>query len=284
MIEALRNLRREIDSLRASLQAASKGVVSDQGLLLRAEQLFLAWSAALRPQLAASGVPQEVLARADNGFDKLARLTGRRSSRRDYLILLSAVRRTLTEQVLLEAARASAPVRVSSRVAAEERLIPEIPDLRNELVPNAIYGWIPKLREFLKRHTFDHNVFLMFAYRRRLSGLVAAIKRALRGLGLNVVIAREHNLTDDLYNPIACLLCCNYGIAIFDRAERGQAYNPNIVYELAMMHLLKRPCIILKHDSVRVMPSDFLHKLYEAYESDAGAIRQIQGWWTRTTS
>jgi hypothetical protein len=257
--------------------------MSDPRLLERAEQLFLAWSAGLRPKLAASGVPQEVLVRADNSFDKLARLTARRSRKRDYLALLSAIRRTLTEQVLLEVAKVSAPARISARGAAEERLIPEIADLSNELIPNAIYGWIPKLREFLKQHTFDHNVFLMFAYRRRLSRLVSAIRKALRDLGLNVIIAREHNLTDDLYNPIACLLCCNYGIAIFDHPEAGQTHNPNIIYELAMMHLLKRPCVILKHDSVRVMPSDFLHKLYETYESEAEAIGRIQEWWARIT-
>ena len=284
MIEALRSLRLEIDSVTASLRAASGVIISDQRLLERAEQLFLAWSTSLRPRLAASGVPEEVLVRADKAFGKLARLTARRSKRRNFLLRLSAIRRVLTEQVLLEVAKVSATPQIATGAAVEERLIPEIADLRNELIPNAIYGWTPYLRAFLKQYTFDHNVFLMFAYRRRLSRLVHAVRNALRGLELNAIIAREHNLTDDLYNPIACLLCCNYGIAIFDQPETRQIHNPNIIYELSIMHILKRPCVILKHDSVRVMPSDFLHKLYESYSSEAEAIKRIHEWWARITS
>ena len=71
--------------------------------------------------------------------------------------------------------------------------------------------------------------------------LIRRVKQELIDLDLNPVIARDHNLTDDLNNPIACLLCCSFGVAIFGRAEATQMHNPNVVYELGMMHLLKRP-------------------------------------------
>src|SRR5205085_5285742 len=128
-------------------------------------------------------------------------------------------------------ARLSADTEVRSRLPIERSLIPEIPGLGNELLPNALYGWIPKMQAFLKEYSFDRNVFLMYAYRSRITRLVGSIKKKLQTLELNPIIAKEHALTDDLYNPIACLLCCNYGIAVFDHAEPEQTHNPNIIYE-----------------------------------------------------
>ncbi len=137
------------------------------------------------------------------------------------------------------------------------------------------------MHKFLLENNYDHNVFIMVAYRPRLANLIRTVANGLTELGLNPIVARDHQLTDDLYNPIACLLCCRYGVAIFDRAEAGQVHNSNIVYELAMMQTLKRPCVILKHSSVKSMPSDFLHKLYESYEEPANAMKRITDWWRR---
>jgi hypothetical protein len=100
-------------------------------------------------------------------------------------------------------------------------------------------------------------------------------------LHLNPILARDYSLTNDLYNPIACLLCCSYGVAIFDRAETAQMHNPNVVYELGMMQLLKRPCVILKHTKLKRMPTDLLSMLYEDYSSQKEAVRKLSEWWTR---
>lgn len=284
MIEALRSLRLEITSLATALAAEPRIVIKNANLLERAEQLFLTWSTGVRPSLMALGVPREVLARSDTIFEKLARLTTRRSRKRDYLTVLTGIKHVLTNQVLLEVARIPAAPKEPAGVSVGNILIPEIPDLTNGLLPNALLGWTANLRGFLKDHSFDRNVFLMFAYRARHKSLVGAIRAALQELELNPIIAREHALTDDLYNPVACLLCCNYGIAIFDRAESGQAHNPNIIYELGMMHLLKRPCVILKHRDLKVMPSDLLQKLYESYRNKNEAVERIHEWWTRITA
>jgi len=85
-------------------------------------------------------------------------------------------------------------------------------------------------------------------------------------------------------NPIACLLCCSYGVAIFDRAQLTQAHNPNVVYELGMMQLLKRPCVILKHAKLRKMPTDLLSMLYEGYSSRQEAADKLGAWWARNNA
>jgi hypothetical protein len=92
----------------------------------------------------------------------------------------------------------------------------------------------------------------MIRYRERNKSLLKEIKNVLSEQGMNGILASEHNLTDDLYNPIACLLSCSKGIAVFDKADVGQKFNPNVAYELGMLHLLGRGCLILKHRSLKL--------------------------------
>jgi hypothetical protein len=189
----------------------------------------------------------------------------------------------LGRELLLEIARLERsvqPEKVSAQVI-ERSVLPEIPGLTNDLIPNALYGWAKAIRTFLQQNSYDHNVFVMVAYKPSLRKLISDVKQALTEIGLNPVVARDHNLTDDLYNPLACLLCCRFGAAIFDKGESKQLHNANIVYELAMMQTLKRPCMILKHRNVKTMPSDFLHKLYEPYRTSNDAVNAVKGWWRR---
>lgn len=283
MVEALRRLRREIDSIRVALRRSRTTFVTSRQALERIQQLFSAWSANVRPRLASSGIPVEVINTADAAFGDLVRLTSHRSRRLQYLRALLLVRRVLVEQVLLEVARIPTTPALLVPPVGPDDFIPEIPDLRNELIPNALLGWIQNMRNFLRTYNFDRNVFVMVSYQDRLAPLIKGIKETLVQLGLNGIVAREHRLTDDLYNPIACLLCCNYGIAIFDRPEPRQTHNPNIVYELATMQFLKRPCVILKHQSVTTMPSDFLQRLYESYRTEQEAVQKLREWWARIT-
>lgn len=282
MVDALKNLRLEIDALRFALRSARGINVTDEPTLERIRELFLSWSN-FRAQLAKFEVPIEVINRVDHLFTGLVRLTTSRSSRQRYMRALSAIRQSLTEQLLLEIAKAAEVLPAERTRARVEGLIPEIPDIGNELIPNALFGWKDNISRFLRQSSFDRNVFIMVAYRPRLKGVISSVRETLASLGLNPVIANEHRLTDDLYNPIACLLCCGYGVAIFDRGEVGQAHNSNIVYELATMQLLKRPCVILKHKSLRTMPSDFLHRLYEGYRTAGDASKRVEDWW-RTVS
>lgn len=278
MLESLRRLRQEIDSIRSKLLGVRGVYTRDEEILARIHDLFLTWSTSVRPPIAASGVSSDVLGVADAVFSNLVRLTSSRSRRQQYLRLLLSARRVLVQQVLLEVAKVSARAPIPARPTAVRDLIPEIPDVGNELIPRALYGWIPQMQSFLRQYSFDRNVFIMVAYRTSLAKLIKRIRGTLEGQRLNAVVARDHPLTDDLYNPIACLLCCNFGIAIFDRPEPRQTHNANVIYELAVMHILKRPLLILKHASVKAMPSDFLHKLYEKYESVDEAAEIVRGW------
>lgn len=95
----------------------------------------------------------------------------------------------------------------------------------------------------------------------------------------NPIIANENKITDNLDNPIACLLCCRYGVAIFDNPTGKLAvHNPNVAYELGYMNLLQRNCLILKSDKLKVMPTDILHKLYVEYTTEIDAAKKITDW------
>jgi hypothetical protein len=284
VLEALRNLTKEINAILLKLQIAGQNVNANSLAAERVAELVLTWSVSVRPNLAAMKVPPEVLERADGLTSRAARLTGKTSTRNQYVSVLHAIRRVLIEQVLLEVARIPLALQLAVTTAAEGKLFPEISDLPNQLVPNSLQGWSESIKKFLKRHPFDKNVFIMVAYRSELATVVHRVETELRKLDLNPILAKDHNLTDDLYNPIACLMCCAYGVAIFGRAEAAQMHNPNVVYELGMMQLLKRPCVILKHTKLRRMPTDLLSRLYEDYSTQKEAARKLTEWWARSNA
>ena len=98
----------------------------------------------------------------------------------------------------------------------------------------------------LRRYPFERNVFLMMKFRDGNRPVFDFIKESLAANGLNCVRAddKEWQITRDVYNPVAVLYCCKYGIALFDEAETGSTYNPNVAYELGMMHLQGKECLI----------------------------------------
>ncbi len=133
---------------------------------------------------------------------------------------------------------------------------------------------------FLRDHPFDQSVFVMVRYRDRNDRLIAAITKQAAKFGFNAILARDHDLTDDLYNPVACLLCCSKGLAIFDQPEQGQVVNPNVAYELGMMHLLGRDCRVLKHAKLAELNVDIdmkLRKEYATVEEAAAVVREWLG-------
>jgi len=282
VLETLRNLLKEVIAILSALRRNGRAAPVTSAVIERIQEFAVTWSGNVRPGLSAIGVPKEVLDRADRLTYKLARLASESASRNKLLTALSAVWKVLHEQVLLEVARIPLGVQAAQTASIPAPLFPEISDLPNTLVPYAVQGWSEQIKKFLKANTFSKNVFIMVSYRARLEPLIEGVKNRLERLHLNPVLAKDHSLTNDLYNPIACLLCCSYGVAIFDRAETTQMHNPNVVYELGMMQLLKRPCVILKHTRLRRMPTDLLSMLYEDYSSQTEAVRKLGAWWDRT--
>lgn len=282
MLEALRTLRHEVDSLLESLKGMGGVFVTSEAIRARVEQFYLSWSN-FRPLLESAQVPQAVIRRAENSARDLVRLSSGKARRVQYRQKLLALRGVLGREILLEIARlepAARAEKVNPQII-ERSILPQIPGLTIDLLPKSLYGHVAEMGAFLKQNNYDHNVFVMVAYRPALNRLISDLEQALIDLGLNPVVARDHNLTEDLYNPLACLLCCRFGVAIFDRGETKQLHNANIVYELATMHILKRPCMILKHEGLKVMPSDFLHKLYEPYKTSGDAVKAVKSWWRK---
>ena len=283
MLPELRRLRKEIDSLISAIRGGPGRISASAPVAERIQDLSFTWSSSIRPGVIAWGVGDEILGLLDGQVSELARLTTSSSPRARYLLLLRRLGLILSRDLIPAVLSVPVGVRLAA-VPTVQAIIPEIPSLPNELIPNALYGWIPNIRRFLAQHAYDRNVFVMVSYRSSLAGLVRAVERALVELKLNPILARDHGVTDDLYNPIACLLCCSYGVAIFDRAEARQTHNPNVVYELGMMQFLKRPCVILKHRNLRRMPSDLLTRLYETYSSTEDAVEKINGWWGKLST
>jgi hypothetical protein len=218
----------------------------------------------------------------DDELERIAALTTKYKQTSEYKQRLSNATRLANSLVLvLPPASASG----AGRHATQDALfIPAIPDLPLALVPNAILGWRREIEAFVAAHPFDQSVFIMIRYRDRNERLIDEIKSALDTHGYNGILAADHRLTDDLYNPIACLLCCARGIAVFDAPEAAQAFNPNVAYELGMMHLLGRECRILKHNSLKVLHTDILMKLYQPFGSLADARGIVESWVGNSTT
>jgi hypothetical protein len=279
--EALRNFLKEVSAILAALRRSPRNSQISRAVILRIQELAATWAGNVRPGLAAIGVPPEVLARTDRLTYDVARLITSSSDRNKLHSAVGTLWKALHEQILLEVARIPLGRQAAAAAPAPAALFPEISDLPNQLVPRPLQGWSEPIKKFLRANPFGKNVFVMVSYRAALQSLIEDVEKKLTALNLNPIVARDHALTNDLYNPIACLLCCSYGVAIFDRAETSQMHNPNVVYELGMMQLLKRPCVILKHTKLKKMPTDLLSMLYEDYSSRKEAVQKLAAWWDR---
>lgn len=143
-----------------------------------------------------------------------------------------------------------------------------------------LVGFRAEILARLARHPYGRNVFLMLKFRPGNADLSDFILETLARHGFHGVRADqpEWNLTNNVYNPVAVLYCCKYGIALFDEAEPGQTYNANVAYELGMMHLQRKTCLILKHASLPQLPFDLIKDLYVSYERELPVRKLIERW------
>jgi hypothetical protein len=268
------SFRAELQSLLAAISVLRSRTLRDQDLQERFRTLLRVWVSSVEPNVKRlAGTTREVFKLAAE-IEKLAQLASKYRSLSQYkLRLRNAIHLADTVVLFLPIQPQRAP-----NLTRDEPFISSIPDLPSSLVPNPILGWKSRMEAFLRDHPFDKSVFLMIRYRQRNAVLIDAIKSALHLEGLFVVVASEHSITDDLYNPIACLLCCARGIAVFDRAEQGQDFNPNVAYELGMLHLLGRKCLILKHDTLRTLQTDILMKLYQSFAGPRAVASHAARW------
>jgi len=231
----------------------------------------------VRPGIEPLAASKKPLLKLSAELEAVAQLTSRRSRVIDYQKRLQRVAHLADELVIQlppTAASLGPPTLSSSAVP----FIQGIPDLPAQLVPNALIGWRSQMEAFVAKHAFDASVFVMIRYRERNSDLVKEIRGALAKRQYKAVLASDHSITDDLYNPVACLLCCSKGIAVFDEPEKDQVFNPNVAYELGMMHLLGRQCLALKHEALKALHSDILMKLYQPYATPSDAKACVASW------
>ena len=143
-----------------------------------------------------------------------------------------------------------------------------------------LVGFKKSIQNRLKRYPYEHNVFLMMKFRDSNKLISNFIKTHLEKNGFNCLRAdqREWNITNNVYNPIAVLYCCKYGIALFDEPEKGNHFSPNVAYELGMMHLQGKECLILRHTSLPSMPFDLVGDLHKPYSRDLELEEIVLDW------
>jgi guanylate kinase len=131
-----------------------------------------------------------------------------------------------------------------------------------------------------RTQNYERNVFLMMKFRDSNKLLSKVIKKELEGIGLNCVRADESEwkITHNVYNPLAVLYCCKYGIALFDEPEKRNFFSPNVAYELGMMHLQGKQCLILRHKSLPEMPFDLIKDIHHTYSKDLEVPEIVRNW------
>ncbi len=117
--------------------------------------------------------------------------------------------------------------------------------------------------------SFDRNVFVMMRYgrSRQFEELETTIRTSLRRFGLVARFARDHALSDDLWENIRLyMMGCRYGIAVFDEIDE-RYFNPNVSLELGYMYSLNRRCLLLKDRRMPRLPTDVCGKIYRDFDT-----------------
>ena len=146
-----------------------------------------------------------------------------------------------------------------------------------------LIGYKDKMLHQLSTYDFDKNVFLMMKFRKNNKSIHTYIQKALKEKGYNCIRSDDNNwdITHNIYNPLAVLYCCKYGIALFDKAEPKNEFSPNVSYELGVMHYQRKNCLILKHKSLGSLPFDLIKDIYQEYRDTDDAISLIDKWLSR---
>lgn len=272
--ETFETFKVELAALLNKVSQFRKKTIRDDLLRERFRTLFRTWQTTVRPLLNPLLKERKDFLKLGAELENLAKLTSKIKPVTEYRKRLNRAV-NLSNNLVLYLPVDEGKKRFASK---DELFFSNIPDLSLRLVPNPLIGWKSSMEAFVNQFPFDKSVFIMIKYRDNNTKLIKDIKKELSDNGLNGILASDHKVTDDLYNPIACLLCCARGIAIFDEPEPSQTHNPNVAYELGMLHLLGRETLILKHHSLTALHTDILMKLYSSYDDNDVAMGIIRDW------
>jgi guanylate kinase len=158
----------------------------------------------------------------------------------------------------------------------------EIDNLHKYPLVKPLIGFKEKIVKQIARYPFDKNVFLMMKFRETNRRVYRFIEEKLQEKGFHCVRAdhEDWNLTDNVFNPIAVLYCCKFGVALFDEPEDGNNFSPNVAYELGIMHQQLKDCLILRHNSLPQMPFDLIKDLHRQYKDNLEIEPIVKSWIT----
>jgi DNA-binding MarR family transcriptional regulator len=151
----------------------------------------------------------------------------------------------------------------------------ELARTTHALVPHtfAPIDILQSLEAFIKEHPFDRNVFGMTRFPSEegndpLSGAIDVAREVVERHGLELHLASDRAMSDDLWvNVAAHMWASRYGVAFFeDRA--GTGINYNLTLEVGAMLMTGRRIALLKDKSVAKLPTDVVGKIYKSVNLD----------------
>lgn len=127
----------------------------------------------------------------------------------------------------------------------------------------------PHLRQFLDEHPDpDRNVFVMMRFKDtpQMGEIYGAIKESCNAYGFHAVRGDDREYTEDLWsNILVYMICCQYGIAVFEDIDQRD-FNPNVSLELGYMMGRRKRTLILKEQHLPDLPADVVHRLYKPFD------------------
>jgi hypothetical protein len=153
------------------------------------------------------------------------------------------------------------------------------------LAPPVVAGGVA---EFIEQYPFETNVFAMTRFPSEtdpdpLQRAIEAAREVCAGQGLNLMLASDQAIVDDLWaNVTAHMWASKYGIAFFeDRATRG--INHNMTIEVGAMLMTGRRCAVLKDQTIDKLPTDLVGHIYRSVDfGDLPAIgAEVEAWITK---
>lgn len=137
--------------------------------------------------------------------------------------------------------------------------------------------WLNAIERLTQRFPFETNVFLMTRfpqddtdtrYLDPIRPAIDVIREALKPHGLNLHLASDRQLDDDLLGNVAAYMwACQFGIGILeDRLKRGLNYN--VLTEIGAMLMTGRRCALLKDKTSPALPTDLIGQIYKSIDVD----------------
>ena len=155
---------------------------------------------------------------------------------------------------------------------------------RHYHLPSMLVPHKAAMVERLQAHPFENNVFVMMRFAEDNRNVFKIIANAVKasGVGLTCVRADQADWAitrDSVLNPYAVLLCCKYGIAVFDRETlEDNHFRVNVAIELGIMRMLDRHCLTLLEEGMGPVPFNLEGIIYKRYRDSSDIPGLVEEW------